>query len=77
MKLPRPDDFRRYKLTDGSIIYPSGGDYTHDGVQNGEEPAPSGVTVAFGHFIMTNDSIKYYSTAQLALQELEFIRNVV
>jgi hypothetical protein len=90
MKIPKPDDYGRYKMADGSIIYPSGRDYSRDGiavkmpdagkwmlwVKEGDRINESGNPIAFGSFCLTRDSVEYFKTPMFAKEKLEQVRNL-
>lgn len=80
--LPKPNKFGTYDLDDGSKIYASGGvhpDSRHIPVHPGKyyiwlkegSNLVKGHQVAFGHVIMTKNSIRYFDSAQAALEELQ------
>ncbi len=84
-KLPKPDEYRRYKLPCGSIIYPSGNDFKRDGIRvempdrnkwllwikDGDQPSSAGVPIAFGHFVMDTKGPMYFKTPIAAYCHLE------
>lgn len=83
-KLPKPDEYGRYRLPDGSIVYSSGKDYYREGVPvkmpsagtfmlwvcTGQEFGPDGIKRNVGEFVLTRDDIKRYHTPAEAVDEL-------
>lgn len=83
------DEFGKYSLADGSVIYPSGSDYTDKKgntclmpdagkfmlwVRTGQEVI-EGRTVLIGEFDMTLESIRYFPSPTKALERLKEIRS--
>ena len=86
MKLPERSDFGKYRMSDGSIIYPSGRDYdspTNGSVKmrkagkfmlwhcTGTETAPNGLSVPRGEFITDRHGPVYFDSAVEAMQHIE------
>lgn len=86
--LSKPDDFKRQRASDGSIVYPSGNPYVRDGVKipmpdagkymlwvkDGEEANVAGVMVPFGHFVMAANGPEYFKSPFEALRTLREVR---